>query len=111
MAKVNPPIAALAPLKLPKQLIDLLNQLWLRTGGFEDFIETLDYTATAEDSRKFTELRQLTKHVGQQALEIEELRAEINLLRKQLEPKQLEEFSVIPLINQLQKRLDHLELQ
>ena len=43
MAKVNPPIAALAPLKLPKQLIDLLNQLWLRTGGFEDFIETLDY--------------------------------------------------------------------
>jgi hypothetical protein len=88
-----------------------LNQLWLRTGGFEDFIETLDFSATAEDSRKFTQLRQLTKTVTQQALEIEELRAEVSLLRKQLEPKQLEEFSVIPLINKLQKRIEHLELQ
>ena len=111
MSKVNPPIATLAPLNLPKQLIDVLNQMWLRTGGFEDFIETLDYSATAEDSRKFTQLRQLTKTVNQQALEVEELRAEISLLRKQLAPKQLEEFSVIPLINQLAKRLDHLELQ
>ena len=59
MSKVNPPIAALAPLNLPKQLIDLFKPAGSGTGGFEDFIETLDYTATAEDSRKFTQLRQL----------------------------------------------------
>lgn len=111
MSKVNPPIAALSTLNLPKPLLDFLNQLWLRTGGFEDFIETLDFSATAEDSRKFTQLRQLTKTVTQQALELEELRAEVSLLRKQLEPKQLEEFSFIPLINKLQKRIEHLELQ
>lgn len=40
--KVNPPIAALSKLNLPRPLIDIINQLWLRTGGSDDAIEGLE---------------------------------------------------------------------
>lgn len=107
--QANPPIAALSGLNLPAPLLTFLHQLWIRSGGNEDFISTLDFSVTADDSRKFSELRQLTKKVNAQALEIDQLRSEIALLQNQIKPKQGEE--VIYQFDKLEKRIKHLELQ
>lgn len=80
--KVNPPIAALSKLGLPKQLLDLLNQLWLRTGGGDDVIAYTELVATAEDSRKFVELRNLTKRCNDIELRLEQLESGLTRLKR-----------------------------
>ena len=106
MPNVNPPIAALSRLNLPKPLLDFLNQLWERTGGYEDFIESLSFTTEAEDSRKFTELRQLTKQVKDLERQVEALQAQ--LIKPQ--PKAPEDASLEARLKQLESRIRDLEL-
>lgn len=93
MQKVNPTRSALAHLRLPNELLDYLEQLRLRTGGSQDFIDSLTDSTQAEDSRKFTELRQLTKKVAQMSIELERLQAENTQLKR------------------LEARIKHLELE
>lgn len=111
MAKVNPPIAALSQLNLPRPLLDFLDQLWRRTGGGDDFIQSLSYTVEAEDSRKFTELRQLTKKVNQLEVKLEDMCTENQLLRQQLKPKTPEEITLEAKLKRLEARIKHLELE
>lgn len=72
--KVNPPIASLNHLNLPKPLLDFLNQLWLRTGGSADLVDTSLSTAITNISR-------LNAQVSDLETKQESMRAELNTVR------------------------------
>ena len=50
-----------------------LHDLWVRTGGGNDAIDDLQDSALGSDSRRISEIRQLTKKVKQLELDIQEL--------------------------------------
>ena len=77
MAKVNPPIAALSQLNLPRPLLDFLDQLWRRTGGGVDTIEITDSNSSTISSR-------LTAQINNALDEVDTLRAELNAVRSLL---------------------------
>lgn len=116
MAKVNP-----IPLRLPsgldpmvaqtlKDLNQAVFQLRERTGGGDDYVSNNEQSVNAEDSRKFVELRNLTRKVATLEMANESLRADLSLLRQQLKPKQQEEISdLTPMINRLKQKISDLE--
>lgn len=82
MANANPPIAQLARVDInsiqgKKFLIDLLNQLWLRTGGPVDTVSDTDSNASTVSSR-------LVSRINDVVYEVEQLRAELNSVRSLL---------------------------
>lgn len=117
MNRVNPP-----PLRLPQsltadrdtlaffaQLKDVVYQLWVRTGGGDDYLSNLSYHVEAEDSRKFPELRNLTKRLNQL-----EQQGQRNACTRKLEQKivalEAQNKSLNATIKRLEGRLKDLEL-
>lgn len=115
MSGANPPVGAIvnSDLSSPvgkKILADILRQLWERSGGPSDSVSDIDQEVNAQDSRKLVELRQLTRKVHAQALEIEQLRSELSYFKKLIQPK-VEEFNCMaPQLKKIDSRLKHLEL-
>lgn len=117
MNKVNPP-----PLRIPlsltqdrdtlaflTELKDVLYQLWVRTGAGDDFLSNLSYAVEAEDSRKFPELRNLTKRLNQL-----EQQGKAQTCTRKLEQKiaalEAQNKSLAATIKRLENRLKDLEL-
>lgn len=98
MAKVNPPIAALSQLNLPRPLIDILDQLWRRTGGGVDTIEITDSNSSTISSR-------LTAQINNTMEEVETLRAELNVVRSLLRSSVSENERIIGELESRSKRL------
>ncbi len=96
--RVNPPIAALASLNLPRPLLDVLNQLWLRSGGGEDTVSVTDSNSTTIASR-------LTAQINNTLDEVDSLRAELNVVRSLLRQSVSENENTI---NELESRTKRL---
>lgn len=117
MNKVNPP-----PLRIPSSLTqdrdtlafltelkDVIYQLWVRTGAGDDFISNLSYHVESEDSRKFPELRNLTKRLNQL-----EQQGQPQTCTRKIEQKiaalEAQNKSLSATIKRLENRLKDLEL-
>lgn len=117
MNKVNPP-----PLRIPvsltqdrdvlsflTELKDVIYQLWVRTGAGDDFISNLSYHVEAEDSRKFPELRNLTKRLNQ--LEQQQQPAgSTRKLEQKISELEAQNKTLSATIKRLENRLKDLEL-
>lgn len=83
-----------------------LHDLWVRTGGGNDEIDDLQDLLLGSDSRRITEVRQLTKRVRQLELELDSM--------KKCQPKPKKDITEQPnldaSIKKLSKRITQLEL-
>src|SRR3990167_2176613 len=114
--KANPPIAVLSGIDLnsitgKRVLIDVLNHLWLRSGGPVDLTSTAIVTMDTEDSRRFPELRNLSKKVSYLAERIDAIpcqASELRALRKRIEALEAKE-NHFPELKSIKQKLATLE--
>lgn len=86
----------------------IIDQLYRRTGGNDDIISSNQDFADAQDSKRFGELRQLTKKVNQIALALSDLESKINMLMCKKSSNE-EYYSVESQINAIKRKLHELE--
>lgn len=90
-------------------LVRWCQDIWLRTGGSNDAIATIDDTLNAQDSRNLPEVRNLTKKVNAIQTELDRANTEIAILRKKIN-QMTEQNTITAELKRITARIDALEL-
>ena len=97
--------------KICKHLFDVLRQTRERTGGSVDNVSSIDQSVNAEDSRRMSEIRQITKKVRTLELALDKASSDINEMRRALKKPTESGGELRAQLKRIENRLKTLELE
>lgn len=97
--------------KICKHLFDVLRQTRQRTGGDVDEVSSIDQAVNAEDSRRLSELRQLTKKVRMLEILIGQATTEAYEIRRAMKKPDEDGSNIAARLKRIENRLTTLEIE